>query len=89
MGKKMTGACIPMLVRLHMNNMTLEAVLNVICTSVEAVQAWDRIIANVHILLADGYKKKIILRCFVLFCHNIDKTNIYLLNTTMYLKVRK
>ena len=40
-----------------MNNMTLEAILNVIRTSVEAVQAWDRIIANVHILLADGCKK--------------------------------
>ena len=37
-----------------MNNMTPEAILNVSYTSVEAVQAWDKIIANVHILLADG-----------------------------------
>ena len=40
-----------------MNNMTLEAILNVNYTSVEAVQAWDRIIANVCILLASGCKK--------------------------------
>jgi hypothetical protein len=57
MGKNMTGACIRILVRLHMNNMTLEAILNVNYTSVEAVQAWDRTIANVRILLADGCKK--------------------------------
>jgi len=57
MGKNMTGAHIPILVRIHMNNMTLEAILNVNYASVEAVQAWDRIIANVHILLADGCKK--------------------------------
>jgi len=57
MEKNRTGACIPILVRLHMNNMTLEAILNINYTSVEAVQAWDRIIANVHILLADGCTK--------------------------------
>jgi hypothetical protein len=55
-GEKMTGAHISILMRLHMNNMTMEDILNVNYTSMEAVQAWDRIIANVHILLADGCK---------------------------------
>jgi len=53
-----------MLVKLHMNNMTLEAICNVYYTSVEEVQAWDRIIANVHILLADGCKEN----NFEVFC---------------------
>ena len=47
-----------------MNNMTLEAICNVYYTSVEEVQAWDRIIANVHILLADGCKEN----NFEVFC---------------------
>jgi len=53
----MTGARIPILVRFHMNDMTLESILNVNYTSVETVQTGDRIIANVRILLANGCKK--------------------------------
>jgi hypothetical protein len=37
--------------------MTVEAIFNVNYTSVEAVQVLDVIIANVHILLADGCMK--------------------------------
>jgi hypothetical protein len=58
MGEKLR-AHTPLLMRLHMNNMTMEAILNVSYTSMEAVQALDRIITNVHILLADGCKNNL------------------------------
>ena len=50
----MTGASIPVLVRLHMNYMTLEAILNVNYASMEAVQTWDMIIMSIFCWVMDA-----------------------------------